>query len=196
MSNKDLNVVIKGDLFTDHFDVTNTDGSNKIKVKFPAQPTGIITEMILVPGEKKLKYKEDGVPKEADLSFLAVDISAESATYDARSTTLTINQTNGGKAVTVNLSELVSVNIANDQAKAVTLSGDGSTGNPLKADVKVKAGDTNLLKKEANGELNVDKDKVKEAATESATEKLASLDTITLKNAFGNETLGTVYKVA
>lgn len=192
MSNKDLNVVIKGDLFEDHFDVTNGDQSNKVKIKFPAFPANNVTDMTFEGN--KLKFKKDGQAEEIDLSPLAIDISADAATFDARTGVLTLTQTNGGKQVTVDLNKLAETSIGNDGTSAVTLSGNGSTADPLKADVKVKAGDTNLLKKETNGELNVDKDKVKEAATEAATAKLATLNTITLKNAFGNETLGTVYE--
>ncbi len=189
MTNKDLNVVIKDDLFTDHFDVTNTDGSNKIKIKFPADT---VSNMRFEGN--KLKFNQAGAPKEIDLAPLAVDISADTATFDARTGVLTLTQTNGGKQVTVDLNKLAETTVANDAAKSVTLTGNGSAGNPLKADVKVKGGAENLLVKEGNGELNVSKTTVKAAATEATTEKLATLNTLTLKNAFGNETLGTVYK--
>lgn len=188
MSNTDVNVVMRSDLKDADF----TFDGNKIGVNFPAQPTGIITEMVLVPAEKKLKYKEDGTPKEADLSFLAVDISTASASFDARTTTLTIAQTNGGPDVTVNLAELVSITVANDADKAVTLTGTGTTTDPLKADVKVKAGAENLLVK-TNGELEVPKAQVKTAATEATKEHLATLNTVTIKNAFGTETIGKFY---
>lgn len=188
VQNEDIKVVLVGDLSSEHFDTANADGSNKVKVKFP---TGNITDLKFEGN--KLKFKKDGkdAEQELDLSALSADIHATGATYEASNTTLTIQKNSGGN-ITVDLGKLAESAIGNDAASAVTLSGNGKTGNPLKADLKL--GPTkNLLKKDGQGNLTVSEDGVKAQGTAAVNEKLAALPTITLKNAFGNETLGVVY---
>lgn len=184
--NQEVKVVLASDLSEEHFDTTNTDRSNKIKVKFPSDMiTGLTFQ------GNKLKFNKNGSPQELDLASLAADVHATGATYNPTNTTLTITKNQGGN-ITVDLGKLAESSVGNDSTSAVTLSGNGKQGTPLKADVKLGRA-SNLLKKSGTGELSVSEDDVRRVAREVAGTGVDALDTITLKNAFGTRTLGTVY---
>ena len=90
----------------------------------------------------------DATTKTVNLSVLAADKFLQGSSYNATTKELTLTMTDASTYV-VDLSDLVKI-VATNTA-TVDFSGDGTTGTPLTATVKVSSTANNLLTTDANG---------------------------------------------
>ena len=90
----------------------------------------------------------DSTTKTVKLTVLAADKFLQGSSYNATTKELTLTMTDASTYV-VDLSDLVKI-VATDTA-TVDFSGEGTTGSPLTADVKVSSTAGNLLTTDANG---------------------------------------------
>lgn len=81
-----------------------------------------------------------------------LDIHATGATLDPETFVLTVNRENG-EPFNVNLAKLAESHIQNEPTSAVTLSGNGTKADPLKADVKLSGDESNIIRKDEQGNL-------------------------------------------
>ena len=92
----------------------------------------------------------DSTTKTVNLTVLAADKFLQGSSYNATTKELTLTMTDASTYV-VDLSDLVK--ITSSDSSTVTLTGDGTTGTPLSAAVKISSTSGNLLTTDANGLL-------------------------------------------
>ena len=90
----------------------------------------------------------DATTKTVNLAVLAADKFLQGSSYNAITKELTLTMTDASTYV-VDLSDLVK--ITSSDSSTVTLTGDGTTGTPLSAAVKISSTSGNMLTTDANG---------------------------------------------
>ena len=90
----------------------------------------------------------DATTKTVNLAVFAADKFLQGSSYNAITKELTLTMTDASTYV-VDLSDLVK--ITSSDSSTVTLTGDGTTGTPLSAAVKISSTSGNMLTTDANG---------------------------------------------
>lgn len=169
MSNKDINVVTVNDFDETQFDVSNTSGHNKVKIKFPKN-TGVQSGEL--EGTSLKLTLQDGSEVQVDLSSLIpankADIFLKSV--EVQGTNLVFKtgvqgNTNSDQTIQVAISDLLETKVGDG------IEGKGTTASPVKIKLNTQA---NGLVVNGDG-LQIDKAQLKPIAT------------VQLQDAFGEE---------
>ena len=144
MSTLSLNVVQPSNLNTPDFEI-GTRIPNKITMR-----GSVVVDVAENNTAKTLTFTAaDGSTKVISMAALDVYVDAAASFWDATTNVITLKQLNGGADVVFNLDDLQKSTVT--AGFGVTLSGDGSDANPLKADAVIDPTSSTALSVSAAG---------------------------------------------
>lgn len=172
-----LNVIVKSNLGNDFaLDTVN----KKVHVNVDADTllrdsaTGIlsakgkVTNLTWDNVTKVITYvNENNVNQTIDLSQFTTDINVSGGTFDPVTTVLTLTQDDGGPDIDIDLAALARSSTID--SSTVAFDGDGSSGDPLTATVKVSATAGNSITVNSDGLYVAAQEPLVPLATSSAT---------------------------
>ena len=139
-----LNVVQSSNLNTPDFEI-GTRIPGKITLR-----GSVVVDVTENNVAKTVTYTHaDGSTKVISMAALDVYLDAAASTWDATTNVITLKQKNGGADVVFNLDDLQKSTVT--AGAGVTLSGDGSDANPLKADAVIDPASSTALSVSAAG---------------------------------------------
>lgn len=127
-------VVIPENLNPAHFNINNE--TKTIDILFPAvaDASNAVQDLAFNNVSKKITWTQNGQNKEHDMSAFLTDIHVTGASVSAGVLKL---ESEGQPTITVDLNALMSVTVSN--STTISLSGNGSTDNPLTATLNKSA---------------------------------------------------------